>query len=166
MLVAACSAVLSAQTPGWHARPEVVQRTATSQPGFNYDEARVGAYTLPDPLRLGDGAVATRSTWPSRRSEILELFRDNVYGRRPGKPESLRFETLETRANVMDGAATLKRVAIISGQGGREHRFEITLFVPDARPGRVPVLLLLNNRPPSNVDPTRREKSPFWPPKR
>jgi hypothetical protein len=141
----------------------VVQRTATSQPGFNYDEARVGTYTLPDPLRLGDGTVATRSTWPSRRSEILELFRDNVYGRRPGKPESLRFETLETRANVMDGAATLKRVAIISGQGGREHRFEITLFVPDARPGRVPVLLLLNNRPPSNVDPTRREKSPFWP---
>ena len=63
----------------------------------------------------------------------------------------------------MDGAATLKRVAILSTQAAREHRFELTLFLPNARQAPVPVFLLLNNRPVSDTDPTRREQSDFWP---
>jgi hypothetical protein len=39
---------IAAQSGGWAANPEVVRRTAEARPQFNYDEARVGAYTLPD----------------------------------------------------------------------------------------------------------------------
>ena len=63
----------------------------------------------------------------------------------------------------MGGAATLKRIAIFSRHNEREHRFDLTLFLPNARPGPAPVFLLLNNRPVSNTDPTRREQSDFWP---
>ena len=73
---------------------------------------------------------------------------------------------LRKRSNVpiiMDGAATLRRVAITSRQGSRTHRFELTLFLPNNRSGAAPVFLLINNRPPSNTDPTRKEKSGFWP---
>jgi hypothetical protein len=63
----------------------------------------------------------------------------------------------------VDGAATLRRIAITSRQGTRTHRFELTLFLPNKPSGRVPVFLLINNRPPSNTDPSRREKSGFWP---
>ncbi len=157
------SVVLLAQTGSWTAKPEVVARTAQQQPGFNFDEAKVGRYTLPDPLTGSAGTVRGRDQWPTRRTEILNLFRDNVYGRSPGKPEKLTFSTLEENARAMDGAAALRRVAIVSQQAGRTHRFELTLFLPNGRAGRVPVFLLINNRPATNTDPTRREKSGFWP---
>lgn len=156
-LVAAAGAALIAQGAGWRARPDVVARTAAAQPAFNYDEARVGTYRLPDPLA---GGVRTAAGWPPRRTEVLELFRSHVYGRAPRGPADLRFERLE-EAPAMDGAATLTRVAVISRYGGRDHRFELTMFLPRRRPA--PVFLLLNNRPATNTDPTRREKSGFWP---
>jgi hypothetical protein len=152
-----------AQGTGWRADPEVVRRTAARQPEFNYDEARVAASALPDLLGAGPSAARTRDAWRRRRAELLELFREHVYGRSPGKPERLRFETLEDDPRALGGAATLRRVAVVSAQGGREHRFGLTLLLPNARGGRVPLFLLLNNRPATNTDPTRRQKSEFWP---
>jgi hypothetical protein len=152
-----------AQRDGWRANPSVVEQTSKRQPTFNYDEGRVPTYTLPDPLEGSRGRVRSRDQWGARRTEILELFRKHMYGRPPGRPQSVRFERLEENARAMDGAATLRRVAVISAQSGREHRFELTLFLPNARPGRVGVFLLLNNRPASNTDPARVEKSGFWP---
>ena len=156
-----CAVVLAQE--GWRANPEVVARLSKAQPQFNYQEEKVGAYELPDPLLGRAGRITNTTDWNTRRGEILELFRQHVYGRSPGKPEELRFETIEETPNAMDGAATLKRVAVISRHAGRQHRFEITVFTPAAVKEPVPVFLLLNNRPVSNVDPTRKEKSGFWP---
>jgi hypothetical protein len=114
-------------------------------------------------LTLNGRTVASRDQWPSRRAEILELFRANVYGRRPGPASRQRFDVVEEQANAMNGAATMKRVAVVSTQEGRSHRFEIVLFLPNAPAGAAPVFLLLNNRPVSNTDPTRKQVSPFWP---
>ena len=54
----------------------------------NYDEARVGTYTLPDPLLLANGKpVRDAKTWnEKRRPEIVRLFEENQYGREPGPP--------------------------------------------------------------------------------
>ena len=56
----------------------------------NYDEAKVGAYTLVDPLRMNDGKmVRDAMTWfAKRRPEIVELFETQQYGRAPGRPGS------------------------------------------------------------------------------
>jgi hypothetical protein len=62
----------------------------------------------------------------------------------------------------MDGAATLRRIRIASRQGPRSHQFDLTLFLPNT-PGRARVFLFINNRPASLTDPTRNEKSGFWP---
>lgn len=154
----------AAQQEGWQANPRVVERTSAARTEFNYHEDRVAPYTLPDPLRpSGGGAIATPAAWAARRSEILDLFRANVYGRRPGRPDSLRFETLEEDARALDGAATLRRIAIHSTQQGRSHSFELLLLLPNRPLGKAPVFLLLNNRAPSNTDPTRVTKSEFWP---
>ena len=157
------SLALTTQATGWRAKPEVVERTTQQQPEFNFDEARVPKYTLPDPLGTGSARVKSVSAWPARRAEILELFRTNVYGRSPGKPEDLDFKIVEENASAMDGAATLRRVAIISRQGARSYQFEVTLFLPNKAQHPAPVFLLINNRPATNTDPTRREKSGFWP---
>jgi hypothetical protein len=155
---------LAARQGGWQANPDLVRQLTAKQPGINYDDARVGPVVLPDPLKSANGSsVRTAKAWPGRRAEILDLFREHVYGRSPGKPGKLRFEVLEKETGAMDGAATLERVAIVSTQVGREHRFELTVFLPNRVKGPVPVLLLLNNRPATNTDPTRKEKSGFWP---
>jgi hypothetical protein len=151
-----------AQGGGWRANPDVAARAGKQQPGFNYDEARVPAYTLPDPLRTSGATVKSPEQWRARRAEILELFRENVYGRSPGPPEHLAFSVIEENRRAMDGAATLRRVAVASRQGQRTHTFEVTLFLPNAR-AAAPVFLLINNRPASNTDPTRAVKSGFWP---
>jgi len=159
----ALSGAIAAQGTGWQANPQVVERTARQQAAFNYDEARVPPYTLPDPLTMNGRTVRTREAWPGARRAILELFREQVYGRSPGKPLQQRFEVVEENPGAMDGAATLKRIAVIGEQAGRSHRFEITLFLPNARREAAPVFLLLNNRPATNADPSRRERSGFWP---
>ena len=163
LAVAMSCVVLAAQNAGWQARPEAIAQAAKQQPGFNYDESRVGEYTLPDPLAFKGTRVASALTWPARRAEILDLFRANVYGRSPGKPEHIAFSTIEENQAAMDGAATLRRIAITSRQGARSHQFMLTLFLPNKPAGPRPVFLLINNRPPSNTDPTRKEKSGFWP---
>lgn len=164
-IVCIAGATLTARQSGWQANPDLVAQLAAKQPAINYEETKVGSYSLPELLTSASGeAVRTKKAWAARRAQILELFRENVYGRSPGKPDRLRFEVIEHQTDAMSGRAILKRVAVISSQAGREHRFELTLFLPAAARGRrVPVFLLLNNRPVTNTDPTRREQSGFWP---
>ena len=155
------SVVVAAQE-GWRADPQLVEKSAERQPAINYHEEKVPDFTLP--ALFPDGRVPrTPEEWRPRREEILELFREHVYGRSPGRPDRLDFEVVERDDAAMGGAATLTRVAIVSTQAGRHHRFVLTLFVPNGAKGPVPVFLLLNNRPPGNVDPARAEKSGFWP---
>jgi hypothetical protein len=161
--VALLSAIVVAAQGGWQARPDVVAAAAKARPTSNFDEANVGPVVLPDPLGLASGRVTTPEAWRARRAEILDLFRDQVYGRSPGRPAQLRFERIEEQPNAMNGAASLTRVAIVSAQQGRTHRFELVFFLPNRRSGPAPVFLLLNNRPPTNTDPTRIDKSEFWP---
>ena len=150
---------------GWAADPALVQRLQKRRPDRMVEEAKVRSFVLPDPLRFADGrTVSTPQQWPQRRSEILESFRSQMFGRSPGRPQQLRFDVVEEDATAMGGAATFKRVAIHSGHEGRTHRFDVILFLPNARPTPAPVFLLLNNRnPEQNTDPTRKVKSDFWP---
>jgi hypothetical protein len=155
-------AAVLAQSAGWRANPDLVARLTAQRPDTNYDEAKVPLYTLPDPLAAGKSRVRTQKEWPARRQAILELFRDTVYGRSPERPKHLAFSVAEENPKAMDGAATLRRVSIVSLQEPRSHQFELTLFLPNT-PTPAPVFLFINNRPAALTDPTRAEKSGFWP---
>lgn len=160
--LACLPAVLLAQSGGWRAKPDLVAKLAAQRPDTNYDESRIAPYTLPDPLAARGGPVTTKAQWTARRSEILELFRDNVYGRSPARPKDLTFTVIEENPRAMDGAATLRRIRIATREGERAHQFELTLFLPN-KPGRVPVFVFINNREASHIDPSRKQKSDFWP---
>jgi len=151
-----------AQSGGWRANPDLVARLTAQRPDTNYDEAKVRPYTLPDPLLAGTHRVRTQKEWPARREAILQLFRDTVYGRSPGRPEHVAFSVVEENPRAMDGAATLRRVSIVSLHEGRSHPFELTLFLPNT-PNPAPVFLFINNRQAALTDPSRKEKSGFWP---
>lgn len=164
LVISSVATTLSAQDSGWKADPERVEQLSKQRSEFNYHESKVPDFELPDPLLMSDGSrVESSEQWPARRQEILELFREHVYGRRPAPPETLNFEVTERDENALDGKATLERVSIQSTQDGRKHSFELLLFFPNEKKEPVPVFLLINNRAFTNTDPTRNEKAEFWP---
>ena len=63
----------------------------------NYTEANVGAYTLPDPLKMANGnPVSTAKVWfEKRRPEIVKLFEENQYGRMPDRPRDMSFDIFD-----------------------------------------------------------------------
>ena len=89
---------------------------AAAQPeGFNYDEANVPHYELPDPLMAEDGtAVTSVEQWQTqRRPELIKLFEEHVYGRaRVGRPAGLSFEVTSLDENALQGTAIRKEVTI------------------------------------------------------
>ena len=54
----------------------------------NYDEAKVGTYTLIDPLMLNNGKRVknAKTWWTKRRPEIEAIFETEQYGRDPAGP--------------------------------------------------------------------------------
>lgn len=111
----------------------------------NYDEASVPAYTLPDPLMLSSGKKITQAeTWTSqRRKEILELFREHMYGKSPGKPAAMRFEVRSADSNALDGKATRKEVRVHFSGKQDGPRMDILIYLPN-HVKRPPLFLGLN----------------------
>jgi hypothetical protein len=155
---------LMAQQTGWEADPELVEQLKENRPEYLWEESGVPDYDLPDPLLKPDGTkVQTPDEWIQHRRNILEIFRTQVYGHRPGQPDNLSFDVPEVNGQAMNGNATFKRINVTSQHQGRTHQFEIFLFLPNQADEAVPVFLLMNNRGPENTDPARHEKSGFWP---
>jgi hypothetical protein len=153
-----------ADISGWNADPDVVKDHEKNRPQYLWRESKVPDYTLPDPLRASNGVIAgSEKQWENRRREILDIFREDVYGHRPGPPDKLTFELVEEDISAMQGAATLKRIRIHSTREERTHQFELVLFLPNHRNTPAPLFLLMNNRGTDNTDPNRLEKSGFWP---
>jgi hypothetical protein len=165
LLVACVGFLLAATKPApWSPDPQIVERFAKRYPKRNFDEAKIPPYTLPDPLTFADGSkVATPADWQRRRLELLTLFTREMFGRAPAMPQKLTFELRENDPRAMDGAATLKRVAILSEHEGQSHSFELAVFLPNARQHKAPAFVVICNRTRENIDPTRKTKSPFWP---
>lgn len=132
---------------------------------FRPDPPDAAAYTLPDPLVTRNGRkITTAAEWETiRRPEVLELFREHVYGRVPTTPYQQSFKIVNEDRNAMDGAATLKQVDIRIDARGKSLVIHLSLFIPNQRAKPVPTFLLICNRSRDNIDPTRQQKSEFWP---
>ncbi|QDU86696.1 hypothetical protein Pla175_00460 [Pirellulimonas nuda] len=150
----------------WSASPALAQKLA--RPGVNYDESRVPAYVLPDPLRFSNNRpVDNGEAWTSRRrGELLGLFRDNVYGRRPGTGYSVAFSQTDER-DAFDGAATARAVQATISIGDRTFSFPFVVFVPKGAGAPAPAVVLINNRARVSIDEATRAPGdagePFWP---
>ncbi len=152
------------KTAPWVVTPEVIAGYAKRQPRSNFVEAKVPPWTLPPLLKFADGTeIKSPADWTRRREELLTLFRSEQFGVSPPRPADLAFKVIEANPRAMDGAATLKRVAMSFALGGETFTFHLTLFVPNRRSGPSPVFVQLNHRGEENTDPTRQKQSQFWP---
>lgn len=111
-----------------------------------YDEARVPEYTLPDPLCLSSGEPVTSAQvwWEKRRPEIMALFEEHVYGKVPGKPETLRFQTLSVDENALEGKAVRKEVCIYFTAKDDGPKMDLLMYLPKTISGPCPAFVGLN----------------------
>ena len=121
----------------------------------NYDEARVGSFTLPDPLVAQDGTkIASPAQWRSvRRPELLQLFATQMYGRTPiGRTAKMTFVPVSTVSGALDGHATRKEIDILFTGQADGPRVRVLLYLPQ-RSGKVPAFVGLNFGGNHAVDP-------------
>lgn len=118
-----------------------------AQKKTNYDEAKVGEYTLPPLLELSTGkSVSNKKGWERRRSEILKLFNEHVYGTFPQRPTDIHFEILKTNDQALSGKAISKQVRIYFTKGKRQPYMDMILYLPANASKPVPVFIGLNFR--------------------
>lgn len=112
---------------------------------FNYDEAKVGTYTLPALLSTNKGKqVTSPAAWVRRRTELLRLFAEHVYGQTPDKAVKLRFQTTQTDNDALNGLAIRKQVSIFFADYPQLPPINVLLYVPKAAKKPVPAFLGLN----------------------
>jgi hypothetical protein len=110
----------------------------------NYDESKVGVYTLPDPLLFNNGTpVRTIKDWRRRRAELLQLFETNVYGRSPRPPLGLNYEVNEIDKNALKGKAIRKQLTI-HFSSKKEPSEDVLVYIPKSVRKPVPLILSLN----------------------
>ena len=122
---------------------------ADSEPGVvaeipvNYTEAKVGTYTLPDPLRLSNGQnVRDANMWfRKRRPEILKLVEEHWFGRAPGRPKDMSFDFVEEAGTAFGGKATRRQVVIYFSKDRTGPKMDLLLYLPANAGKPVPVLL-------------------------
>ena len=114
---------------------------------INHDVEKIPVYDLPSPLKYDNGStVSTAAEWMNRRRpEILQLFKKEIYGEEPPRPDSMRFEILSQKSGALNGIALRQEVRIFCAMNnGKEFYFDLLLYVPEKATSPVPVFFGLN----------------------
>jgi len=148
IIVAICSQAYSQNAPAVKPPAAVVAGIPV-----NYDEAKVGTYTLPDVLTLKNGKKVTdKQTWLNqRRPEIVKLFEEYQFGKMPPKPTALSFNVFDKGTSVFNGEVTRKQVTVYFTPDTSNHKMDILLYLPAKATKPVPLVLLLSFSPNSSM---------------
>lgn len=140
------AAIVAALFSVWAAKGQTQNSPPREVAGIpvNYEESKVGDYTLPDPLKLGNGKpVRDAKTWnEKRRPEIIRLFEQNQFGRAPGRPAGLRFDVFDKGTPAFDGKAVRRQVTVHFSAKDDGPKMDLVVYLPAE--ARKPVPLLLN----------------------
>jgi len=117
-----------------------------TQEEFNYDEAAVPDYDLPNLMISSEGRmINTVAGWENiRRPEILSAFETQVYGKIPQKPIIVAFNILEESHEALGGIATRKQIAIDITLDDASITLQLLLYIPKEVVTPAPAFLGLN----------------------
>jgi hypothetical protein len=112
----------------------------------NYEEAKVGTYTLPDPLVMADGQpVRDAKSWSrKRRPEIVRLFEENQFGRSPERPADMSFDVFDKGTPALDGKALRRQVTIYFSRNKSGPKMDLLIYLPANARKPVPIFLNLS----------------------
>jgi hypothetical protein len=131
----------------------------------NYDETKIAAYTLPDPLVMANGKpVRDAKTWlQKRRPEIVRLYEENQFGRSPGRPAGMSFDVFDKGTLVFDGKAMRKQVTVYFSPNKNGPKMDLLIYLPANATKPVPLFFQLSFTANSNaVDDPGIKPGEIW----
>jgi hypothetical protein len=135
-------------TTGAPAAPRAPQAPPSVVAGIpvNYDEAKVGTYTLVDPLVLNNGKPVkdAKTWWTKRRPEIETIFETQQYGRDPGRPADESFDVTDKGTAALDGKAIRKQVTISFSKDPTWPKIHLLIYLPADAHKAVPMFFSIN----------------------
>jgi hypothetical protein len=109
----------------------VMSPITAQQPVARYDESKVPAFTLPDPLIFNDGSkVINKNQWDKRRAEILQIFKNEIYGTSPDWHGKIQATEISRNENALDGLAVRKEIKLAIINGNKEVDMLMLLYLP------------------------------------
>jgi hypothetical protein len=118
-------------------------------PEANYDESKVGSYTLPDPLTLRNGRpVKDARTWNrERRPELVRIYEDQVFGKTVATKTRPLVEVTEAGAKAIGGKAIRKQVTLWFAGRKEGSKVDVLIYLPAAATKPVPIFTGLSFGP-------------------
>ena len=112
---------------------------------INYDETKVPAYKLPDPLKCFSGQkVRNLKTWEKKRKpEIKDAFEQLQYGKIPGDLPLDSWQIAEESDKALGGKAIRRQVVLTFRKNGMTLNSGLLIYLPK-KEGKVPVFLGYN----------------------
>jgi hypothetical protein len=140
-IVVFCSLLLIAYSIS--AQTQNAPRSEVAGIPVNYDEAKVGTYSLPNPLILANGKpVRDAKTWmQKRRPEIVRFFEENQFGRSPERPAGMSFDVFDKGTPAFDGKAIRRQITIYFSPKKDRPKMDLLLYLPANVTKPVPLLL-------------------------
>jgi hypothetical protein len=119
---------------------------ATAQQRENTDEAKVGNYTLLDPLTMQNGkAVKDARGWTAeRRPELVRIFEEQVFGRTVAPKTKVLAEVVEAGAPALGGKAVRKQVTLWFTGKKEGPKVDVLMYLPAGAGKPAPVFVGLN----------------------
>ena len=97
----------------------------------NYDEAKMPAYSLPDPLKFNDGSqIVGKKDWTRRRSELYKIFETEVFGVTPDWKGALEVTKLSLKEDALNGLAKRKEVRLEFKKGEQKVAITVLIYLP------------------------------------
>lgn len=118
----------------------------------NYDEEKVGSYTLPDPLLKSSGEkVSSSDDWmKNRRPEVLRIFEENQFGKAPERPSAMSFDVFDKGTPAIGGKAIRKQVRIyLTKDTASVHKMDLVMYIPAHTTVPPPLFLTISFSPNS-----------------
>lgn len=132
----------------------VLSSAAFAQKKFvpNYDETKIPAYTLPDPLvtDAGDKVVNAAQWNQQRRPELVKAFESQVYGRGPAACK-ISHQLVSTKSDAVNGKAVRREVDVFFGDSKEAPSMRLLIYSPKNSKGS-PAFLGLNFQGNHSVD--------------
>jgi hypothetical protein len=121
------------------------QISFAQEPTFNYDEAKVPPYILPNILTAVNGKkIKTAKAWEANRQELLQLFAENVYGKTPKMHLKQHFVVNNVKNDALNGKAIRKQISIFFDDYPQLGSIDVLLYIPKNTTKPAPVFVGLN----------------------
>lgn len=135
------------ETQGPAGRDDSLQTSMPQADTQEADAPKGEKMQLPDITVTAEGKkVESVAQWrETRRGEILELFREHVYGRAPEGPFQMSSEVFDEDKGALGGKAIRRQAALNISTAAGKARIDVLMYLPVTAAERpVPVFVLLN----------------------